>query len=120
VKKGANEMDIQTRMKGDVAVFDLYGSLDGGPQSRMIHTEVKKALQEGRKKLVLNMGSIAWANTLGIGVLIASFVSSKREDAELKIFAVSERVAMTMKMMRLIPEIFEEFHSEEEAISSFS
>ena len=113
-------MHIETRTENDVLILDISGNLDGGPQSRTVHHEVRRAIEDGHKKLLLNMIDVPWANTLGIGVLIAAFVSAKRMEGQLKMYGASERVVTAMKMMRLIPEIFEELPDEQEALKSFS
>jgi anti-anti-sigma factor len=113
-------MQIETRVESGVTILDLSGRLDGGPESRRIHETVKKTLNEGGRRIAFNMAGVPWANTLGIGVLIASFVSAKRMEAELKLFGTPERVAASLRMMRLIPEIFDDLESEEAALGSFS
>lgn len=113
-------MQIETRVESGVTILDLSGKLDGGPESRSIHETVKKLLDEGGRRIALNMSDVPWANTLGIGVLIASFVSAKRMEAELKVFGTSERVTASLRMMRLIPEIFDDLQSEQAALGSFS
>jgi anti-sigma B factor antagonist len=113
-------MQIETREESGVTVLDLSGRLDGGPETRKIHETVKKTLESGGRKIALNMTDVPWANTLGIGILIASFVSAKRMEAQLKMFAPSERVSASLKMMRLIPEIFDDIATEKAALESFS
>jgi anti-anti-sigma factor len=113
-------MQIETREKSGVTILDLSGKLDGGPLSRTIHETVKRSLEHGGRKIALNMTEVPWANTLGIGILIASFVSAKRMEAQLKLFGASERVTASLKMMRLIPEIFDDLASEQAALESFA
>ena len=113
-------MQIEIRTESDVLILDITGNLDGGPQSRTVHHEVRRAIEDGNKKLLLNMTGVPWANTLGIGVLIAAFVSAKRMEGQLKMYGASERVGTAMRTMRLIPEIFDELADEQEALESFS
>jgi anti-sigma B factor antagonist len=113
-------MQIETREESGVTVLDLSGMLDGGPESRTIHETVKRTLDGGGRKIVLNMREVPWANTLGIGILIASFVSAKRMEGQLKMFGASERVSASLKMMRLIPEIFDDLETEQAALDSFA
>jgi hypothetical protein len=41
-------------------------------------------------------------------------------EAQLKLFGASERVTASLKMMRLIPEIFDDLASEQAALESFA
>jgi anti-anti-sigma regulatory factor len=82
--------------------------------------QIETREKSGGRKIALNMTEVPWANTLGIGILIASFVSAKRMEAQLKLFGASERVTASLKMMRLIPEIFDDLASEQAALESFA
>ena len=83
-------LTIATREQGGVTIIDLDGQIDGGPQSAKIHEFMKQNLAQGRKQFVLNLKSVKWLNSLGAGILIAAYVSAKRENAALKVFGVSE------------------------------
>lgn len=111
---------IQTRTQDEVVILDLEGKVDGGPESREIHDQVKRALSGGAKRILLNMKGVPWINSLGVGVLIAAFVSAKRADAMLKLYGVEGRVQIVLTTNGVIPEVFEVFASEEEARASFA
>jgi len=110
----------QMRIDADIAILDLEGTLDGGPACKRIQALVKEILQDGTKKVLLNLSSVPWANSLGVGVLIASYVSATREHATLKFCGVSHRIDMVLRAADLVPGVFETFDSEEEALQSFS
>ena len=113
-------LTIRIRQEADVVILDLDGILDGGPQSRQVKDRVKEILQDGTRKIVLNLSAVEWANSLGIGVLIASFVSAKRAQAAVKFYGLNDRVRMVLKALDLIPDVFECFDSESDAVRSFS
>ena len=112
-------LTIATREQGGVTIIDLDGQIDGGPQSAKIHEFMKQNLAQGRKQFVLNLKSVKWLNSLGAGILIAAYVSAKRENAALKVFGVSDRVEAVLKTCGLIPEVFEVFGDETSALKSF-
>ena len=112
-------LTFQTRLEGDVAIVDLDGNLDGGPETTRVQELVKELLGKGQRRVVLNLSGVPWANSLGVGVLIATFASVRREEAELKFFGLSDRVVMVMRALCLIPDVFETFAHEAEAMQSF-
>jgi anti-sigma B factor antagonist len=112
-------LNIATRDTGGVVIIDLEGQIDGGPQSAKIHELIKQNLGQGRKQFVLNLKDVKWLNSLGAGILIAAYVSAKRENAALKVFGVSDRVETVLKTCGLIPEVFEVFADEDGALKSF-
>lgn len=112
-------LTFHTRLEGAVAILDLDGNLDGGPETRRVQELVKELLGKGQRRIVLNLSGVPWANSLGVGVLIAAFASARREEASLKLFGISDRVEMVMRALCLIPHVFETFADEAEAIRSF-
>lgn len=112
-------LTITNRDAGGVVVLDLEGQIDGGPKSEKIHEIIKNSIEKGQKKFLLNMKEVKWLNSLGAGVLIAAYASAKREDAALKLLSVTDRVGTVLKTCGLIPEVFDVYEDEEDALSSF-
>jgi anti-sigma B factor antagonist len=112
-------LNISTRDEGGVMILDLSGQIDGGPESEKIQEIIKKQIEKGQKKFLLNLKDVKWLNSLGAGMLIASYASAKREDAALKLLSVSDRVGVVLKTCGLIPEVFETYDDEAEAVTSF-
>ncbi len=112
-------LNISTRDEGGVLILDLVGQIDGGPESEKIQEIIKEKIEKGQKKFLLNLEKVKWLNSLGAGVLIASYASAKREGASLKLLSVSDRVEVVLKTCGLIPEVFETYDDEAEAVTSF-
>ncbi len=112
-------LNITTREENGVMILDLEGQIDGGPEAKKIQELIKKEIEGGQKRFLLNMEEIKWLNSLGAGDLIATFVSAKREDAKTKLVNVTDRVGTVLKTCGLVPEVFESYKSEKEALNSF-
>jgi anti-anti-sigma factor len=112
-------LNITTREESGVMILDMKGQIDGGPESKKIQELIKKKIEDGTKKFLLNMEEIRWLNSLGAGDLIATFVSAKREDARIKLLNITDRVGTVLKTCGLIPEVFESYKNENEALNSF-
>jgi len=112
-------LTITSRDEGGVLFLDLAGQIDGGPDSEKIHEIIKEHLKEGKRKFVLNLGEVRWLNSLGAGVLIAAYASAKRENSSLKLHSVQDRVTSVLKTCGLIPEVFEVYANEKDALASF-
>ena len=113
-------LTIADREEGGVVILDLSGQIDGGPDSEKIQEIIKEKLGKGSKQYILNLQDVKWLNSLGAGVMIASYASAKREEASLKLVSVSDRVSTVLKTCGLIPEVFEVYGNMEEAMKSFS
>lgn len=113
-------LTITGRDEGGVMILDLVGQIDGGPESAKIQELIKQNLEKGQKSFVLNLKEVKWLNSLGAGVLIAAYASAKREEAYLKLLSVTDRVGTVLKTCGLIPEVFDVFEDEKEAVESFT
>jgi anti-sigma B factor antagonist len=110
-------LKIEKREQDGVLIFKLEGQLDGGPESQKLQGMLKDALEEGKKYSVLDMKDVSWINSLGAGVLIAAYASVKREDGLIAMVGISSRARVVLKTCGLIPAVFEEYDSIEEAVS---
>jgi anti-sigma B factor antagonist len=113
-------LNITTRDQAGVMIIDLEGQIDGGPLSAKVHELIKQNLDKGQKRFVLNLKNVKWLNSLGAGVLIAAYASAKRQNAGLKLYGVTDRVETVLKTCGLIPEVFDVYADEKDALESFS
>lgn len=109
-------LKIEKREENGVLIFELEGQIDGGPESQKLQEIIKDALHEGKKHSVLDMKGVTWINSLGAGVLIATYASVKREDGLIAMVGISDRARVVLKTCGLIPAVFEEYDSVEEAV----
>lgn len=111
-------MKVKTQMQGDVAVVHVSGKLMGGPESEHLRAEVKKLIDEGVKKFVINLKGVPWINSTGLGALMSVYTSVQRSEGSLKLCHVSDRIQSLFMITKLLT-IFDTHHSEEEAVAAF-
>jgi len=111
-------MSFKEQMQGDVAVIELKGKLMGGPETTGIHTKVKELVNDGVKKVVIDLGKVSWMNSTGLGALMGSMTTLRNADGDLKLVRVTEKVKSLFMITKLIT-IFDTLDSVEEAIKSF-
>ena len=74
----------QREMDG-VTVVALDGRIVLGDESNALREKVKSLLAEGKKKVVLNMDNITFIDSAGLGTLVASHHTAKKEGASLRL-----------------------------------
>ena len=111
-------MSLKEQMHGDVAVIELKGKLMGGSETTGIHTKVKDLVNNGVKKVVIDLGRVTWMNSTGLGALMGSMTTLRNADGDLKLVRVTEKVKSLFMITKLIT-IFDTLDSVEEAIKSF-
>ena len=109
-------MKINEKQLGDVTVLVLSGDLINVKME--IHPFVKKLIEEGKKKVVVDLGKVKWFGSTALGSMMASYSSLKAAEGEMKIANPSSKLQTLFYQMKL-QEIFESFDSVNEAVESF-
>jgi len=108
---------IKAEVDGDVVLVSLTGNLMGGPESEALRAEIKKLLDGGVRKFVINMKGVPWINSTGLGALMAVYASIQRAQGALRLCHVSDRIRSLFMITKLLT-IFDTFHDETEAKAS--
>jgi anti-sigma B factor antagonist len=111
-------MKLKKRVEGDVAVLDLSGNVMGGPDQATFHDAIKGVVDEGHKKVLVNLGDVPWINSTGLGILMAGFITVKNAGGVLRLMNVSKRID-SLLMITKLSLVFDTFESEDEALASF-
>src|SRR5215510_12284604 len=61
------ELNIAERQAGDVTVLDMSGKITIGEGSVALRTAVRRLLEEGKKRILLNLGGVSYIDSSGIG-----------------------------------------------------
>lgn len=112
-------MTLRERQVGDVTLLDLIGRLVFDEGDSVLRARVNGLVAQGRLKIVINLRDVTYIDSCGVGVLIAKFVSVRREGGDVKLLHLSPRSHRVIDICGLT-KIFETFESETEAIASFS
>jgi anti-sigma B factor antagonist len=111
-------MRIKTSEKYSAVVIDLKGNVIGGPDSEEFSKLLHGLLDEGKKNIVVDLGSVKFMNSSGLGMLISGFTTIKNGGGSLKLANATEKINSLLVITKLIT-IFENFNSVEEAVNSF-
>ena len=112
-------MNIETRKKGDVVIVDFQGRLAVGVGEEMLPRLIEQILEEGNRKILLNLSEMDYIDSNGLGELVQSLKTSKRFGASLRLLKPQDRVKKTLRLTNLLP-MFSVYDSESEAIKSFA
>lgn len=112
-------MQIEERAVGDVTVITVTGDITlnkGGDV--ILKDKINSVLQQGQKKLLLDLGRVAYVDSAGLGQLVQVKVTAGRNAAELKLLNITKRLKDLLVVTRLST-VFDSFENEAEALSSF-
>ena len=99
------------------SVVALDGRIVLGEESQALREKLKSLIADGQKKIVLNMGNIAYIDSAGLGILIAAHVCAKVEGASLRLSNLGKKFQEILQITRLIT-VFDVYNTEAAAIAS--
>ena len=111
-------MRIKTSEKYSTVVITLKGNVMGGPDSQEFQDLLHKLLEEDKKHIVVDLGSVKFMNSTGLGMLISGYTSVKNGGGSLKLANATEKINSLLVITKLIT-IFENFDSVDKAAESF-
>jgi anti-sigma B factor antagonist len=112
-------MNIDVRKENDVVIVDFQGRLAAGVSDEVMTQVVKELLDEGYKKILLNLSGMEYIDSSGLGELVQSLRMSGRQGASLRLLKPQDRVAKTLRLTNLLP-MFSVYESETEALAAFA
>jgi anti-sigma B factor antagonist len=112
-------MDIKERVVGGVSILDLSGKIVLGEGDIQLKERIKDLLGDGQRRILLNLAEVNYIDSAGLGTLIGSYTTAKRDGGSLKLVNLTKRIQDLLAITKLIT-VFETFDSEAEALASFN
>ena len=112
------QLNIQQRQAGDVTIVDLSGKITIGEGSVQLREAVRKALEEGKKKIILNLGDVSYVDSSGIGELVSRYTTTKNAGGRLKLLNLPKKIKDLLMITKLLT-VFEIYEDEQAALDSF-
>ncbi|MBI3934325.1 MAG: STAS domain-containing protein [Acidobacteria bacterium] len=111
-------LNISERQMAGVTVLDLSGRLVLGEETSTFRDRLKTLISDGQKKILLNMASVTYLDSSGLGALVAGYTTVSAQQGQLKLVNLNNKVHDLLRMTKLLT-VFETFDDERKAIGSF-
>ncbi|HEY0406708.1 MAG TPA: STAS domain-containing protein [Pyrinomonadaceae bacterium] len=112
------QLEIQERQAGDVTILDLDGKITIGEGSTSLRSAIRRLAEEGKKKILLNLQSVNYMDSTGLGELIASYTTISRDGGQLKLLQLSGKIQDLLVITKLLT-VFDVYDSEADALGNF-
>ncbi|MDT4966291.1 MAG: anti-sigma factor antagonist [Acidobacteriota bacterium] len=112
------ELSIKERTAGDITILDMDGKITIGEGSVALRGTIRRLLEEGKKKILLNLGGVGYIDSSGIGELVSSFTSINKEQGQLKLLSLTNKLKDLLGITKLLT-VFDVYENESDALSSF-
>lgn len=111
-------MEIVERTVSDVTVLDLKGKMTLGEGDELLKDKINSLLAAGKKKLLLNLESVPYVDSAGLGEVVRTYTTVSRQGGSLKLLNLTKRIEDLLSITKLLT-VFDTFDSEAEAIKSY-
>ena len=111
-------MKIEERPVGSVVVLDLAGRLVAGEGVGQLKDKINSLIHQGQKKLLLNLESVPYIDSAGLGEIVRTYTTVSRQGGNLKLVNLTKRITDLLSITKLLT-VFETFESEADALKSF-
>ena len=112
------ELNINERQAGDVTVLDMSGKITIGEGSVSLRSAIRRLLEEGKKRILLNLAGISYVDSSGIGELVSSYTAINKEGGQLKLLNLTQKIQDLLTITKLLT-VFDVYESEADALNSF-
>ena len=101
-----------------IVVIEPRGSLIGGNEIDELKMKAREFLDKGSKKLVIDLGSVDYVNSTGIGALVSILTTYTNSGARVKLCNLGKSVRNVFVITKLTS-VFEVEETRENAIKKF-
>jgi len=110
-------MNLNARRLDDVVILDLSGRITIGEGTLILRDQIKKLLDGGQTKFLLNLADVNYIDSSGLGELVTAFTTVRSKDGQLKLLNLTRRVRDLLQITKLLT-VFDAFDSETEALKT--
>jgi anti-sigma B factor antagonist len=112
-------MKMKTTEKYEAVIIELKGNVMGGDDTKDFNDLLHKLIDDGKTRIVLNLGDVKFMNSSGLGMLIGGLTTVKKANGFYKLANVTDKIESLLIITKLIT-IFETYDSVDKALESFS
>jgi anti-sigma B factor antagonist len=111
-------MELTTRVDGDITILTVTGDLVIGDAEATFKKTVTRLLEEGRINLLVDLSSVGFLDSSGLGALVRALTQSQKEGGQTKLLNAGPQIRKLLQMTKL-DSVFEIHDDMEAAVSSF-
>ena len=112
------QLKLTKRTVDGILAIECNGRIVFGDESSLLREEVKGAIANGQKRIVLNLGEVNYIDSGGLGTLVALRTTAQNAGGTIKLTNLTKRVGDLLQVTKLLT-VFDVYNSEAEAVDSF-
>ena len=100
---------------GKVVILEPKGSLVGGDETDELKNAISTLLEQGNRKLIIDLGNVEYLNSSAIGALVSAHTSYLNRQGKMVLCQVNKSISNVFVVTKLST-IFNSFDKREDAI----
>lgn len=112
-------MKLGVREENGILVLEPHGKIMGGPDATALQDKLYEAIEQNKKRIVIDLAQVDWMNSTGLGILISGFTTLRNNGGILKLANVTDKIQSLLTITKLVT-VFEAHDSVDAAIRSFA
>jgi len=108
-----------TVQSGKIGVIEVKGSLVGGEETDELRSAVADFVEQGNKKLVIDLSKVTYVNSTAIGVLVSAHTTYSRNKGQVKLCGINKSINNIFVITKLTM-VFDVSETREDAVKSLS
>jgi anti-sigma B factor antagonist len=112
-------MQIEQRIVDNVAIIKVNGDITlnkGGDV--LLKDKVQSLLHQGYTNLLIDLSSVSYVDSAGLGELVQTYVTAKNKGGRLRLLNPTKRLKDLLVVTKLLT-VFDSFDNEAAALASF-
>lgn len=111
-------LTIESREVAHVMILDVKGRITLGDEIHDLRDAVRGMLEQGKKKIILNLADVDYMDSSGVGELVGCYTAVRNAGGELKLLNLSQKVQDILYVTKLYT-VFDVRDDEFTAVKSF-
>jgi len=83
-------------------ILDLTGKLTIGDGDELLKDKINSLIQQGRKKLILNLKGVPYVDSAGLGEIVRTYTTVSRQGGNLKLLNLTKRITDLLMITKLL------------------
>ncbi|MDZ7291474.1 MAG: STAS domain-containing protein [candidate division KSB1 bacterium] len=101
----------------EIAVLEPRGSIIGGGETDELKTKARDLFEQGNRKIIIDLGSVTYINSTGIGALVSIYTMYSKDKGIVKLCGMNPSVQNIFVITKLTS-VFDVTETRDEAIKS--
>jgi anti-sigma B factor antagonist len=111
-------MEFKIKHEKGVTVISLKGEVIGGPDATELRRQLHSLIEQGKKKIVVDLEQVELMNSSGLGMLIGGLTTVRNAGGDLRLAEASTKILSLFTVTKLT-KVFTHFDSLQGAIESY-